>query len=98
QVMLKGSSIQQVDSSSFNVNVIKDGFPTVIAEEVKDTLSSGLRFFSGSVRDDYGLTSLQFVYTIKSKNGKSRTEKMSVRSVSGTELPFDFAVDFTREN
>ena len=98
QVMLKGSSIQQVDSSSFNVNVIKDGYPTVMAEEVKDTLSSGLRFFSGSVRDDYGLTSLQFVYTIKSKNGKSRTEKMSVRSVSGTELPFDFAVDFTREN
>jgi len=95
---MKGSSIQQIDSSNFTVNVIKDGYPTVIAEEVKDTLSSGLRFFSGSVRDDYGLNSLQFVYTIKSKDGKSRTEKMSVRSVSGTELPFDFAVDFTREN
>lgn len=96
-VELKGNSLATVDSSSFTVNVQKDAFPSILVEEKLDTLSKGLRFFSGKVADDYGLTSLQFVYTVKSKDGNMRTERMTVRPVSGLEMPFDFGVDFTRE-
>jgi len=97
QLVLKSSSDKKTDSSSFVVNVIKDASPTIQVEEVKDSISSGLRFFTGSIQDDYGLNNLSFVYSIISKNGKSRTEKMNVRPVTGTEIPFDFAVDFIRE-
>lgn len=97
KVVLKGSSLKTVDTSDFNVEIIKDAFPSIQVEEVKDTLASGLRFFSGSIQDDYGLTSLYFVYSITSKDGKKRTERLNVRSVSGTTMPFDFAVDFIRE-
>jgi hypothetical protein len=96
-VKMKGSELNITDSISFNVNVIKDAHPSIQVEEVKDSLSTGLRFFSGLVRDDYGLTSLKFVYTITSKDGKKRTETLPVRSVSGLEIPFDFGVDFMRE-
>lgn len=96
-VLLTGNALKETDSSSFVVNVVKDVFPTVLVEEIKDTLASGRRFFSGSVNDDYGLTNLSFVYTIQSKDGKSKTNRLNVRSVSGTELPFDFGVDFIRE-
>lgn len=97
-VKMKGSQLNVTDSLSFNVNVIKDAYPGIQVEEVKDSLSNGLRFFSGVVRDDYGLTSLKFVYTITSKEGNKRTETLPVRSVSGLEVPFDFGVDFMREN
>lgn len=96
-IKMKGSQLNVTDSLSFSVNVIKDAHPGIQVEEVKDTLSSGLRFFSGIVTDDYGLTSLKFVYTITSKDGKKRTETLPVRSVSGLEVPFDFGVDFMRE-
>jgi hypothetical protein len=98
KVKMKGSQMNVTDSLNFNVNVIKDAHPSIQVEEVKDSLSNGLRFFSGQVRDDYGLTSLKFVYTITSKDGKKRTESLPVRSVSGLEIPFDFGVDFMREN
>lgn len=96
-IKMKGSQLNVTDSLNFSVNVIKDAHPAIQVEEVKDTLSTGLRFFSGVVTDDYGLTSLKFVYTITSKDGKKRTETLPVRSVSGLEVPFDFGVDFMRE-
>lgn len=96
-VKMKGNKLNVTDSLSFNVNVIKDAHPSIQVEEVKDSVSTGLRLFSGVVRDDYGLTSLKFVYTITSKDGKKRTETLPVRSVTGLEVPFDFGVDFMRE-
>lgn len=97
-VKMTGSQLNVTDSLSFNVNIIKDAHPGIQVDQVKDSISDGLRFFSGIVTDDYGLTSLKFVYTITSKDGKKRTETLPVRSVSGLEVPFDFGVDFMREN
>jgi len=96
-LFLKGNQLNMLDSVQFHIHVIHDAYPTIRVEEVKDSVSESLRFFSGVVHDDYGLTSLDFVYSIVSKDGKQRTERMSVRSVSGLEVPFDFGVDFMRE-
>jgi hypothetical protein len=63
-----------------------------------DSISDGVRFFSGRISDDYGLNSLQFVYTVISEGGKKRSNKMSVRKTAGVDMPFDFGVDFRREN
>lgn len=97
KLLLKGSNQSKLDTNSFLLNVIKDASPSITVEEVKDSLASGRRYFTGAVSDDYGLTSLNFHYKITSKNGSVRNEKINVRSVSGTELPFDFGVDFIRE-
>jgi hypothetical protein len=86
------------ESSAFRIEVIKDAHPAIIVDERKDSISDGLRFFSGSISDDYGLTNLKFVYTIESIGGSKRTVSMKVSKVSGTEMPFDFGVDFRREN
>lgn len=97
RMVIKGQSLNTMDTSSFQLNVLKDAHPSIVVEETKDSVASGRRFFAGTVRDDYGLTSLQFVYTVKSKSGKTRTERMAVRAVSGMEMPFDFGVDFLNE-
>jgi hypothetical protein len=98
ELMLKNGQNGKIDSLGFNISVVKDAYPEIEVQEVKDSLSDGLRFFSGSIGDDHGLKSLSFVYIIISENGKKRENRLNVRSVSGTEMPFDFAVDFRREN
>jgi len=96
-LFMKGNRENIFDSVEFEVHVLKDAYPTIQVKEIKDSLSESLRFFSGFVSDDYGLTSLDFVYSILSKDGNKRTETISVRSVSGLEAPFEFGVDFMRE-
>jgi len=96
-IWLKSSTTDKTDSMKFTISVIKDAYPTISVEELQDSLSDGLRFFSGKIGDDHGLRSLQFVYTIISENGKKKEQRMNVRSVSGTDQRFDFAVDFRRE-
>lgn len=97
KVILKNKQSGKRDSTFFNVDVIKDQFPSILVEEVKDTLKDGIRYFSGSVADDHGLSGLNFVYEITSEDGTKRSERMNVGKVFGTNSPFNFAVDFRRE-
>ncbi len=96
-ISLHNSTTSKVDSNFFNIDVIKDEFPHIQVIEEKDTLKNGVRFFTGKTSDDYGLTSLLFVYSITSEKGDIRTKKINVGSLSGTESSFDFAVDFRKE-
>ncbi len=96
-LLLSNKYKNKVDSSNLVVSVVKDAYPTIQVEEVVDSVSDGLRFFTGNISDDYGLQNLTFVYSIISENGKRIDKKMSVKKVFGVDLPFDFAVDFRRE-
>ena len=88
----------KIDSSKFLISVIKDVHPTIEVEEFKDSVAEGVRYFKGQITDDYGLKSLYFVYKINGENGSSRDQKLVVRPVTGTQLSYEFAVDFRREN
>ena len=98
RLILRNAQNDKLDSLSFALTVVKDAYPQIEVNEIKDTLSDGLRFFTGRISDDHGLRSLNFIYTITSADGRKVERKMSVRSVGGTDMPFDFAVDFRREN
>lgn len=96
-VRLENRQSGKIDSSRMSIASIRDGYPTIIVKETKDSIGDGLRFFSGNISDDYGLSALNFVYKVISKEGKTREERMSVLTPRGTDLPFDFGVDFRRE-
>jgi hypothetical protein len=51
------------DTTNSRITVIKDAFPLIEVSEQQDSVYDGRKYFSGSVRDDYGLNNLQFVYT-----------------------------------
>lgn len=87
----------KIDSANYVISVIKDAHPTIDVEEFKDSVADGVRYFKGQIGDDYGLKSLYFVYKIINENGSSRDQKLMVRPVSGTQLSYEFAVDFRRE-
>lgn len=87
----------KVDSTVFNLTVVKDAFPTIQVSQLKDSLQDGLHYFKGLTSDDYGLTNLKFVYSVVRDNAIIKTTSITVQKVVGTETPFDFAVDFRRE-
>lgn len=97
RVVLKNKVNGKKDTTDFVIEVVKDNYPSIQVGEIQDSIKDGIRYFSGLVADDHGLSSLSFVYTITSKNGAKRTERMNAGRVIGTESPFDFAVDFRRE-
>ncbi len=98
RLTLHNANSGKVDTSGFYIHMIRDAYPTIRVEEVQDTLKDGVRFFGGSVADDYGLGGLKFVYTITSKDGTKREKEMRVVGTAGTTQDFDFAVDFRRED
>ena len=97
KIILKNRSNNVTDTTEFIIDVVKDQYPTIQVVEAKDSLKDGVRYFSGVVGDDYGLTGLQFIYKITSKTNGERKEQIDVGRVFGTENPFDFAVDFRKE-
>lgn len=96
-VKLTNNKSSYIDSLNYSISVIPDMSPSIEVEEEIDTISDALRFFSGSVADDYGLSSLYFVYTIISKNGQKKDFKVKLKQPVGVTQPFTHAVDFRRE-
>ena len=92
KVILKNKVNGNADTTEFLVEVEKDNYPSIQVGEIQDSVKDGIRYFSGMVADDHGLTNLSFVYTITSVNGAKRTERMNAGRVIGTESPFDFAI------
>lgn len=97
RIILEAFESARKDTTELNINVIKDAFPMIQTEEVLDTLKDGIRFFSGAVSDDHGISSLYFHYRINRADGTVKSEKLKVDFVKGTQSPFDFGVDFRRE-
>jgi len=97
KIRLSNMFSNKVDSSTFQVTVIKDAYPSIQVGEASDSIQDGLRFFSGQVGDDYGVSALNFNYTIL-RNGKAlKTRKLPVSFQSGTRSSFSLAVDFRLE-
>ncbi len=98
KIILSNKHRNKLDSTVMAISVVKDTYPVIQVNEVTDSVSDGVRFFSGRVSDDYGLSSLSFAYTIISENAADKHVSLPVRRVMGVDMSFDFAVDFRREN
>ncbi|HNS17105.1 MAG TPA: hypothetical protein PKH94_01840 [Bacteroidales bacterium] len=61
--------VQDNDSLFYTLTVIPDLYPTILAEEYRDTLYDNRLYFKGNIRDDYGFTRLLFRYGVKDRPG-----------------------------
>ena len=96
KINLKNKYTNQIDSLNYFITAIKDEYPVIRVTENKDSLKDGICFFEGVVSDDYGLSSLNFHYTVRSNKNKIRNEKMNVQNVNGTQNSFVYFVDFNQ--
>ena len=54
--------VKDFENLSYSFKVIKDEFPKISVEQLKDSLVSNEIYFSGIVSDDYGIKNVQLVY------------------------------------
>lgn len=69
----RSSRVQQADSVRYRLRTIADRPPTIRVAEIPDSLSFNRMAFNGLVQDDYGFTSLRFVFQKKGGSKESLT-------------------------
>ena len=89
-VKIFNNELNSIDSSSFNISVIKDAFPQIEVEEFIDSTNNDVYFYIGKILDDYGLVALNFNYVIEKADGSKNNQKISVPFSRGTISEFSF--------
>lgn len=87
---LKNEGLNKRDSLEFQVNVIKDDYPSVKIEDEIDSLNKNIRKLSGLASDDIGLTNVTFYYEIQKPTGETVKESKRIPNISGTRSSFNF--------
>jgi len=84
------------DSINYTLEAIPDQFPTIDAEERKDSNNINFVYFRGIIKDDYGFSKLIFNSTKKEKEGKISSANQSVIiNKSNLEQEYFFAWDLS---
>ena len=78
EVAATNSIVRTKDTLTYQINVIKDSYPRIILEEVRDSLDEKKRYFGGTISDDHGLTALAFKYTITGPKGETRSGRENI--------------------
>jgi hypothetical protein len=84
------------DSIAYYITTIKDQAPSIKLQETKDSINPFLRYFNGSIADDYGFSKLQFKYRIVNEQTTSDyvSQNLAVSKSYNKEEYFHF-FDFT---
>lgn len=69
-VLNKNKYMTGKDTLTDEVVVVKDMYPDIYVQSQMDSTYNDRIYFKGIIRDDYGLTKLQFVYSKLDKNNK----------------------------
>lgn len=66
------------DSLSYRILVIPDLYPSISAEEYKDSIFDNRLYFKGTIKDDYGFTKLAFRFRLKSRQADDFGEEQTL--------------------
>ena len=73
------------DSLRHRIRVIKDGKPAIRVVEAADSTSRKIRYFNGSVQDDYGFSRLSFVWSFVERGATATSSELSLSNSRGRE-------------
>jgi hypothetical protein len=67
-ILLENERSKNKDQISYTIEVMKDQFPQIIVENLRDSILYSTIYLGGSISDDYGLTNLRLNYQIVKRN------------------------------
>lgn len=89
RIIPKNTYVSNKDSLIHQVAVIADQFPSISVVEATDSISTKALYFSGTIADDYGFSSLKFKYTIK-EDGKLISQNINVIPIKANQVEDTF--------
>lgn len=76
-LMVSNQYLQNSDSVNYTISVIPDNHPEITVEEFKDSSNIYSLFYSGDATDDYGLSTIRFVYEIQKVESNNKLIKQA---------------------
>lgn len=76
-VLAKNATNNKIEALNYTITLIKDQYPTISVQELKDSIGLSQIYFNGDINDDYGVSSLVFHAT---KNDSSIKLNVPLRS------------------
>lgn len=94
RLYVSNALLPNADSIGYSLSVIPDLYPEISVETFQDSSYNKLMYFIGEASDDYGLTSLNFHYTVSDVEGTEKEPVSVPLSVSkGKALRYDYTFD-----
>lgn len=95
-VSLSNEFLPLGDSMSYFIRSSKDEFPQITVNTLQDSIEKNVYYFVGDASDDYGLTSLSFVYQVSNDLGQTlRSNSMPVQIAPNEQIDFDYILDIS---
>jgi len=70
KIFISNAALPEPDSIQYHLRVIADQYPTIQLQQFADSMENRLIYFAGNGSDDYGLSKLNFNYSIIHPDGK----------------------------
>ena len=70
-ILNKNAYFTSKDTLTDDITVIKDMYPEIYVQSQQDSSYQERYYFKGNIKDDYGFSNLQFVYTRYNADGKA---------------------------
>lgn len=96
-ILVANHEVENGDSVSFTIAATPDSYPSISVEKIQDSTQKDFAIFLGAVSDDYGLSRLEFHYTIKNEKGvlvEAKKQNLPLGNKSITD--FNFQIDFSK--
>ncbi len=77
QLATSNKNVTDYEKLDYKLTVIKDGYPSIKANQVKDSLSPNVLYFSGEATDDYQLTNIRLVCYPEEEAANTQTVAIS---------------------
>jgi len=82
-IYVSNQHLNKADSVGYSIAVTPDLHPTINVEQIIDTAEKRLLFFVGDASDDYGISSLAFLYRVDKEDGTPSTLQSKPLAVKG---------------
>ncbi len=93
-LQLSNQFIASKDTLKYNIQIIEDRYPGIVAEQKQDSINPFIYYFYGKADDDYGLSKLQFVYKNTSTNNINKIFPVTIGK--STDEIFYYMIDLSK--
>jgi uncharacterized protein DUF4175 len=93
RLFISNENLPNADSVSYSITVIPDLYPSINAEEFRDSTNTKLLYFAGEASDDYGLLSLAFHYRIKRNDREGELQTLKLQKPDGKAIQYHHIFD-----
>lgn len=98
QIVLENDQGKNKEKISYQIEVIKDDYPSIVVNNIKDSILYKRVILSGAINDDYGITQLSLYFKIKDENQKDILVRNANISISNNQSQQNFFYNWSLDS